>query len=97
MNRKKRFAAACAALLLVLALLCSKALVIAESDHRCSGDGCAVCHQIQVCLRLLDQGGTAGAPAACAAAVYLVVRALRCRPQLAAVCSPVELRVKLLN
>ena len=97
MNRKKRLAAACAALLLVLALFCSAAFVIVEADHHCTGDGCAVCHQIQVCLRLFDQGGTTGALTACAAAVYLVVRALRCRPQLAAACSPVELRVKLLN
>ena len=53
---------------LVLALLFSLCFVAAETDHRCSGEHCAVCRQIHACQRLPEQldaapgGGAGGSP-----------------------------------
>ena len=98
MARKTRFAAACGAALLAFALLFSVFFLVAEADHDCGGEHCAVCHQIQTCQELLEQLSAAPAAFAAAAALCFRMLFLVLRTQdVFAVSSPVSQKVKLLN
>lgn len=98
MSKRMRLSAACGAVLLIFALIFSVFFVAAEADHDCSGEHCAVCHQLQICQTLLEQlsaahTASAGAAVLCFFALLLVLRTRKA----IVVSSPVLLRVKLLN
>lgn len=98
MMKGKRFAAILAAALLSFALIFSLFFVVSESDHDCSGEHCAICHQLQICQTLLEQLSTAHAVfvrvgGLCFFALLLVLGVQRAL----FVITPVSLRVKLLN
>ncbi len=57
MTRKRTLAAIISALLAVVFAL-SLAYLAVEAEHHCTGKDCPVCHNIQVCIRVLT--GTAG-------------------------------------
>ena len=98
MARGTRFAAACGAALLVFALLFSVFFVVAEADHDCGGEHCAICHQIHACQELLEQLSAAHAAFACGAVLcfFALLFILRTQNILTA-SSPVLWKVKLLN
>ena len=98
MAKKMRLAAACAAVLLVFARSFSLLFVITEADHHCSGEHCAICHQIQACQQLLDQLSTVHTAAAgivmpCLFALQLIPKI----QEIFSASSPVSQKVKLLN
>ena len=98
MAKKTRFAAACGAALLVLALFFSVFFVVAEADQDCGGEHCTICHQIQSVQKLLEQLSVVHAASVGAAVlgVYMLLCVLWTQNIFVA-SSPVLWKVKLLN
>ena len=69
MTKKPCFMTRLLAAVLAVVMLSSAIYIAVEADHDCSGDDCAICHQIGVCENLLKSLGLAGAAAIFAAAV----------------------------
>lgn len=61
MTKKRRIVAAAVCIVLLAAMLFSAAYIILEADHHCTGDGCPICHEIQICQQVLHTMGTATA------------------------------------
>lgn len=98
MSKTPRLTAACGAALLIFALIFSVFFVAVEADHECSGDHCAICHQIRICQTLLEQLSTAHAASAGAAGLcFFALLLVLWTQDILVVSSPVLLRVKLLN
>ncbi|MCI7473180.1 MAG: AraC family transcriptional regulator [Clostridiales bacterium] len=98
MARKTRLAAACGAALLVFALLFSVFFTVAEAEHDCGGEHCAICHQIQACQELLEQFSSAHTASAAAAVLCFFMLFLVLSTQNIVVASSLVLwKVKLLN
>lgn len=98
MHQKNRFAAICATVLVTAALLFSVFFIALETNHDCSREHCAICHQIQTCQTLLSQLSSACAKPAgfgvlCFFALLLILR----RPYVSVASSLVSQKVKLLN
>ena len=69
-----------------------------EADHDCSGEDCAICHQIGIYENLLKTLGLAGAAAAISAAfTYTVCRAILPCTETISTLTLVALKVKLSN
>ena len=98
MAKKTRFAAACGAALLVLALFFSVFFVVAEADHDCGGEYCTICHQLQNVQKLLEQLSAAHTVSVGEAVlgVYMLLCVLWTQNIFVA-SSPVLWKVKLLN
>ena len=86
------------AAVLAVVMLSSAVYIAVEADHDCSGDDCAICHQIGVCENLLKTLGLAGAAAAVTAALtYALCRAILPRAEMNGTLTLVALKVKLSN
>lgn len=59
MTRQKQIATMLLAVMLAFAVLFSVAYVAEETTHDCSGAGCAVCQQLNLCENLLKTVGGA--------------------------------------
>ena len=68
MTKKLCFMTRLLAAVLAVVMLSSAIYLAVEADHDCSGEDCAICHQIGVCENLLKSLGLAGAAAAISAA-----------------------------
>ena len=80
----------------VLAVVMLSSAVYLAVD--CSGEDCAICHQISVCENLLKSLGLAGAAAAISAAfTYTVCRAILPCAEMNGTLTLVALKVKLSN
>ena len=78
--------------------LFSAVYIAVEADHDCSGEDCAICHQIGVCENLLKSLGLAGAAAAISAAfTYTVCKAILPCTEMIGTLTLVSLKVKLSN
>ena len=98
MTKKFRFMVRLLAVVLAVAMLSSAVYIAVEANHDCSGDDCAICHQIGVCENLLKSLGLAGAAAAISAAfTYTVCRAILPRAEMNGTLTLVALKVKLSN
>ena len=98
MTKKFRFMVRLLAVVLAVVMLSSAVYLAVEADHDCSGDDCAICHQISVCENLLKSLGLAGAAAAVTAAfTYTVCRAILPRAEMNGTLTLVALKVKLSN
>ena len=64
MTKKLCFMTRLLAAVLAVVMLSSAIYLAVEADHDCSGEDCAICHQIGVCENLLKSLGLAGAAAA---------------------------------
>ncbi|MDR1970669.1 MAG: hypothetical protein LBQ46_01985 [Treponema sp.] len=42
---------------LSLTMVCAAVYIIGERDHDCCGDGCPVCHQLEIAQRLIEAFG----------------------------------------
>ena len=69
MTKKLRLITGLLAAVLAAVMLSSAVYIAVEANHNCSGEDCAICHQLQVCENLLKSIGLAGAAAVFAAAV----------------------------
>lgn len=69
MTKNLRLITRLLAAVLAAVMLSSAVYIAVEANHDCSGEDCAICHQLQVCENLLKSIGLAGAAAVFAAAV----------------------------
>lgn len=98
MTKKFRFMVRLLAVVLAVAMLSSAVYIAVKANHDCSGDDCAICHQIGVCENLLKSLGLAGAAATISAAfTYTVCRAILPRAEMNGTLTLVALKVKLSN
>ena len=98
MTKKLCFMTRLLAAVLAVVMLFSAVYIAVEADHDCSGEDCAICHQIGVCENLLKSLGLAGAAAAISAAfTYTVCRAILPRAEMNGTLTLVALKVKLSN
>ena len=98
MTKKSRLITGLLAAVLVAVMLSSAVYIAVEANHNCSGEDCAICHQLQVCENLLKSIGLAGAAAAISAAfTYTVCRAILPCAEMNGTLTLVALKVKLSN
>ena len=96
MTKKFRFMVRLLAVVLAVAMLSSAVYIAVEANHNCSGEDCAICHQLQVCENLLKSIGLAGAAAIFAAAVrYAPYSVIPSCAELVRTFTLVSLKVKL--
>ena len=63
MTKKLCFMTRLLAAVLAVVMLSSAIYIAVEANHNCSGEDCAICHQLQICENLLKSIGLAGAAA----------------------------------
>ena len=98
MTKKSRLITGLLAAVLAAVMLSSAVYIAVEANHNCSGEDCAICHQIGVCENLLKSLGLAGAAAAITAAfTYTVCRAILPCAEMNGTLTLVALKVKLSN
>ena len=98
MTKKSRLITGLLAAVLAAVMLSSAVYIAVEANHNCSGEDCAICHQLQVCENLLKSIGLAGAAAAISAAfTYTVCRAILPCAEMNGTLTLVALKVKLSN
>ena len=56
---KRKIVAALVSIILFLAVFFSVMFVSSEINHKCIGDGCPICHEIEVCVQTLHSIGAA--------------------------------------
>ena len=98
MTKKFRFVTRLLAAVLAVVMLSSAIYLAVEANHDCSGEDCAICHQIGICENLLKSLGLAGAAAAISAAFTdTVCRAILPCTETIDTLTLVSLKVKLSN
>ena len=98
MTKKLCFMTRLLAAVLAVVILSSAIYLAVEASQDCSGEDCAICHQISVCENLLKSLGLAGAAAAISAAfTYTVCRAILPCAEMNGTLTLVALKVKLSN
>ena len=98
MTKKFRFMTRLLAVVLAVVMLSSAVYIAVEADHDCTGDDCAICHQIGACENLLKSLGLAGAAAAVTAAfTYTMCKAILPCTETIDTLTLVSLKVKLSN
>ena len=98
MTKKFRLITGLLAAVLAAVMLSSAVYIAVEANHNCSGEDCAICHQISICENLLKSLGLAGAAATISAAfTYTVCRAILPRAEMNGTLTLVALKVKLSN
>ena len=96
MTKKSRLITGLLAAVLAAVMLSSAVYIAVEANHNCSGEDCAICHQLQVCENLLKSIGLAGAAAVFAAAVrYAPCRVIPSCAEVVRTFTLVSLKVKL--
>lgn len=63
MTKNLRLITRLLAAVLAAVMLSSAVYIAVEANHNCSGEDCAICHQLQACENLLKSIGLAGAAA----------------------------------
>ena len=98
MTKKFRLITGLLAAVLAAVMLSSAVYIAVEANHNCSGEDCAICHQIGVCENLLKSLGLAGAAAAIATVLtYTMCRAILPCTEMIGTLTLVSLKVKLSN
>ena len=98
MTKKPCFITRLLAAVLAVVMLFSAVYLAVEANHDCSGEDCAICHQIGVCENLLKSLGLAGAAAAITAAfTYTMCKAILPCAETTDTLTLVALKVKLSN
>ena len=96
MTKKLCFMTRLLAAVLAVVMLSSAIYLAVEANHDCSGDDCAICHQIGIYENLLKTLGLAGAAAVFAAAVrYAPCRVIPSCAEVVRTFTLVSLKVKL--
>ena len=96
MTKKFRLITRLLAAVLAAVMLSSAVYIAVEANHDCSGEDCAICHQLQACENLLKSIGLAGAAAVFTAAVrYAPCSVISSCAELVRTFTLVSLKVKL--
>lgn len=94
--KKRRMIAAVMCLALLLVMVFSAAYIVIEATHNCIGDGCPICHEIQICQQVLNTVGTALVRVAVSlGALFLLVAPVHTLFRAAKVVTLISLKVKL--
>ena len=97
MTKKTRLFALIVAVMFFAVILFSTAFVVAEADHDCTGDHCAICHQIAICHTLKQLSLGAQVAALAAALTYTLLRTVLPISNLHTLTTLITLKVKLSN
>ena len=98
MTKKFRFLTGLLAAVLTVVMLSSAVYIAVEADHDCSGEDCAICHQIDACLNSLREFSLAGVAAAIITAfTYTLCKAVLPCTETIGTLTLVSLKVKLSN
>ena len=98
MTKKLRLITGLLAAVLAAVMLSSAVYIAVEANHNCSGEDCAICHQISTCENLLRSLGLAGAAAVITAAfTYTMCKAILPCTEMIGTLTLVSLKVKLSN
>ena len=98
MTKKLRLITRLLAAVLAAVMLSSAVYIAVEANHNCSGEDCAICHQISTCENLLRSLGLAGAAAVITAAfTYTMCKAILPCTEMIGTLTLVSLKVKLSN
>ena len=98
MTKRPCFMTRLLAAVLAVVMLSSAVYIAVEADHDCTGDDCAICHQIGACENLLKSLGLAGAAAAITAVfTYTMCKAILPCTETIDTLTLVSLKVKLSN
>ena len=54
MTGKKRFAAVIMCIMLVLSIFTAYFYIVSRAHHECTGQDCPICHEIQLCIQMLN-------------------------------------------
>ena len=54
MKEKHRFAAVLMCVILTAVILLSSFYIVEEAHHDCTGQNCPICHEIQLCIQMLN-------------------------------------------
>ena len=96
MTKNLRLITRLLAAVLAAVMLSSAVYIAVEANHNCSGEDCAICHQLQACENLLKSIGLAGDAAVFAAAVrYAPCRVIPSYAEVVRTFTLVSLKVKL--
>ena len=96
MTKKSRLITGLLAAVLAAVMLSSAVYIAVEANHTCSGEDCAICHQLQVCENLLKSIGLVDAAAVFAATVrYALCRVIPSYAEVVRTFTLVSLKVKL--
>jgi len=94
--KKRRIIAAVMCFALLLVIVFSAAYIVIEANHNCTGDGCPICHEIQVCQQVLNTVGTAFVRVAVSlGAIFLFIAPVHTLIRTAEVVTLISLKVKL--
>ena len=94
--KKRRIVAAVMCFALLLVMVSSAAYIVIEANHNCVGDGCPICHEIQICQQILNTVGTAlVSVAASLCATFLLTTPVRTLFRAAEAITLISLKVKL--
>ena len=98
MTKRFQFMTGLLAVVLAVVMLSSEVYIAVEADHNCSGEDCAICHQISTCENLLKSLGLASAAASITAAfAYTLCKAILPCTAMTDTLTLVSLKVKLSN
>lgn len=98
MIKRAKYMAAVMAFAVVFVMLWSSFYIAAESDHECTGENCPICEQISVCyntIRTISSGIAAAVAAVLLSCTFS--RTVLLYNEETPRCTPVSLKVKLLN
>ena len=98
MTKKFRFLTGLLVAVLAVVMLSSAVYIAVEADHDCSGEDCAICHQIDACLNSLRELSLAGVAAVITAAfIYTLCKVILPCTETIDTPTLVSLKVKLSN
>lgn len=98
MTKRNRILALVTAAVVLFVMLTSVFFIAAEAGHDCIGDGCEICRQVNACRAVLRGLALAVIAAALAAAAGAVLCSdFAAWQEQARSCTPVSLKVKLLD
>lgn len=98
MDKKRKIAAVILVGMLAVVMFYSALYITAEANHKCEGENCPICYQINACQNNLKNIS----PAVCAAALAVVFTYTFCKrisscTEIVLRCTLVSLKVKLTN
>lgn len=94
--KKRRIIAAIMCFALLFVMVSSATYIVIEANHNCTGDGCPICHKIQICRQVLNTVGTALVRAAVSlGAFFLLIAPVHTLFRAAKVVTLISLKVKL--
>ncbi|MCQ2489960.1 MAG: hypothetical protein MJ079_00035 [Ruminococcus sp.] len=98
MNKRiNRVASAVICAVFFIVMLSAPVFISTHANHNCTGEGCAVCASLRQCEEALNTGSAAAASQTAAPAAVFFTAPIQTGCTTDCICSPVQLKVRLLN